>query len=56
MFINTKKLEEKLNNHLKLLSMISDKILPIKQSLIEDIKDMKNILEVSHKQKRENNK
>lgn len=48
--MNTKSLLEKLENHKKLLSMISDKILPIKETLIQDTKNL--ILEVSSQNKK----
>jgi hypothetical protein len=40
-----KKLENILENHNKLISMISGNILPIKQILIDDVKTMKQILD-----------
>ena len=36
----TKILIEKLHNHQKLLSLVSEKILPIKTVLLQDIKEM----------------
>lgn len=55
----TKSLLEKLENHKKLLSMVSDKLLPIKQTLIEDTKNIIYTLEMASKQEKreeENNK
>ena len=40
-----KKLENILDNHSKLLSMISGNVLPIKQVLIDDVQVMKQILD-----------
>jgi hypothetical protein len=40
-------LVSKLDNHQKLLSMVSDKVLPIKQTLINDVIEIKRDLEVA---------
>jgi hypothetical protein len=37
------KLKNILKNHAKLLSMISDKLLPIKQVLLEDVQEMEKL-------------
>jgi DNA gyrase/topoisomerase IV subunit A len=50
---NLRELRGIIDNHQKLLSMISDKILPIKQSLMDDCKRMTEILEFSHRKKEE---
>jgi uncharacterized protein (DUF488 family) len=42
-----KDLRNLLDNHSKLLSMISDKNLPIKQTLLNDVAEMSKILELS---------
>jgi len=42
-----KDLRNLLDNHSKLLSMISDKNLPIKQTLLNDVAEMSKILEFS---------
>jgi hypothetical protein len=47
MYIDRKRIVEKLENHKKLLSMISDKILPIKQTLIDDVKQIRDIVEIA---------
>jgi hypothetical protein len=47
----TDKLKNILNNHSKLLSMISDKSLPIKSLLLKDVKDMGKILEIASDRK-----
>lgn len=45
-----KELRTILYNHRKLISMISDKSLPIKSMLLKDVQDMNEVLEVaSHK-------
>lgn len=46
-YIENKNLLNKIDNHQKLLGMISDKVLPIKQTLIDDCKEIKQILEKS---------
>jgi len=52
-----KELKNILYNHQKLLSMISDKVLPIKNSLLEDCHEMSKILETAtHKHKKEEEK
>jgi len=49
-----KELKNILYNHQKLLSMISDKVLPIKASLLEDCHEMSKILETAtHRPKKE---
>lgn len=53
MYIDKKRIIEKLDNHQKLLSMISDSILPIKQSLMDDVKGIKDILNLANKSKKE---
>jgi hypothetical protein len=45
------KLKNILNNHGKLLSMINDKSLPIKNLLLKDVKDMAKILEIASSRK-----
>lgn len=46
----TKELKNILDNHRKLISMISDKVLPIKSILLKDIQDMHSAIEfASHK-------
>lgn len=52
MYIDKSKLISKLDNHQKLLSMINDSIIPIKQTLIEDVIEIKEIIEVAHRQNR----
>ena len=45
-----KELKNILDNHRKLISMISDKVLPIKSILLKDIQDMHSAIEfASHK-------
>lgn len=54
---NYNKLKSILDNHGKLLSMISNDLLPIKGPLLDDVRQMKSILEVSgHKNKQERTK
>ena len=48
-----KELRTILYNHRKLISMISDKLLPIKSSLLKDVQDMNEIIEYA-KYKKEN--
>ena len=50
--MNTRNLLLKLENHKKLLSLVSDTILPIKQTLLDDTKDMIHILEKANKEER----
>ena len=46
----TKELKTILYNHRKLISMISEKSLPIKSVLLKDIQDMHSVIEfASHK-------
>jgi hypothetical protein len=47
----TKELRTILYNHRKLISMISDKNLPIKNVLLNDVRDMNELLEVASKKK-----
>ncbi len=52
-----KNLLDKLNNHQKLIGMISDKVLPIKQALIDNCREIQGILEKSfYKEKKSNDK
>lgn len=46
-----KDLKNLLNNHGKLISMISDKNLPIKKTLLDDVAEMTKILEFSSHKK-----
>lgn len=43
-----------LDNHEKLISMISNKSLPIKEVLLNNVRDVKRFLEVASKKKQEN--
>lgn len=47
MYLDRKSILNKLDNHQKLLSMTSDKVLPIKQVLMNDISEIKNIIEIA---------
>lgn len=49
MYIDRKKIIEKLDNHKKLLSMISDKVIPapLKQTLMDDIRSIKDSVEIA---------
>ena len=49
------KIETILDNHGKLLSMLSPKILPIKQSLLQDVSEIRHILEVAKKKENDKN-
>jgi hypothetical protein len=46
-------LKRALDNHSKLLNMIDDKILPIKEVLVNDTAQMRAIIETSTKNKKE---
>jgi hypothetical protein len=50
-----KELRTILYNHRKLISMMSDKTLPIKSMLLKDIQDMNEVLEVAMHKKGNNN-
>lgn len=50
-----KELKSILYNHRKLISMMNDKVLPIKEILLKDIQDMHNVIEFSsHKKELKN--
>jgi hypothetical protein len=50
-----KELKNILDNHRKLISMISDNALPIKSLLLKDIQDMSTVIEfASHKKEGKN--
>jgi hypothetical protein len=49
---NYRVLKEKIDNHRKLLSMISDNLVPLKQVLLDDVKDISKYLEIASKQDR----
>jgi regulator of extracellular matrix RemA (YlzA/DUF370 family) len=44
----TKELRTILYNHRKLISMISDKSLPIKNMLLKDVQDMNQVIECAN--------
>jgi len=56
MYIDRRRIVEKLDNHSKLLSMISDKTIPspLKQTLIDDVKEIKRIVEIASRQDNKN--
>lgn len=56
MYIDRRRIVEKLDNHSKLLSMISDKVIPspLKQTLINDVKEIKQIVEIASRQENKN--
>jgi len=47
-----KEIDNILNNHSKLLSMLDSRVLPIKEILIKDISDIKQILEESSRKEK----
>jgi hypothetical protein len=47
--MNNKQALEKLENHKKLISLVSDSLLPIKQLLMNDVNEIKQYLETSNK-------
>lgn len=55
MNIDKTKIINKLNNHHKLLSMINPSMMPIKETLIQDIVEIKQIIETASKYERQNN-
>lgn len=56
MYIDRKRIVEKLDNHNKLLSMISEKTFPValKQTLINDTIEIKKIVEIASRQDNKN--
>jgi len=46
---NFKEINHILDNHSKLLSMLNSKVLPIKELLIKDVTDVKELLEKASK-------
>lgn len=51
-----KELRSILYNHSKLISMISDKHLPIKQILLDDVRSISNIIETAKYHQKEEKK
>jgi len=49
-----RELKSKLFYHERLISMMSDKSLPIKNVLLNDIKDMRNVLERAKREEKNN--
>jgi hypothetical protein len=47
-----KEINNILDNHNKLLSMLNSKVLPIKEMLIKDINDVKELLEKTSKKEK----
>ncbi len=55
MSLDQGKLLYKLENHKKLLSMISDSIIPMKSLLLNDVAEIKQIIETASKQDKKEN-
>jgi hypothetical protein len=53
MFLDKKRIINTLDNHQKLISMISNEILPIKEALINDVKDIRDIIETATKKEKQ---
>jgi hypothetical protein len=56
MHIDKTKIINKLDNHQKLLSMINSSMMPIKETLIQDIVEIRAIIETASKYERQNDR